>query len=87
MEILYIPDFDDGLPFSTRKAKNCLCYYKLAWFTVSMGNHFYLITRLNDVWYKYNDMLKPKLTEWEKNTTLWKVNTVFCILNPDLCIH
>ena len=52
-ETIYITD--------TRKAQNCLCY-KLAGFTVSMGNHFYLIIRLNDVWYKYNDMLSPKLT-------------------------
>ena len=77
-EIIYITD--------TRKAQNCLCY-KLAGFTVSMGNHFYLIIRLNDVWYKYNDMLSPKLTEWQKGTSLGKVNTVFYILHPDLYIH
>ena len=77
-------DIDETI-YISNKAQTSLCYI-LAGFTVSMGNHFYLITRLKDLWYKYNDMLTPKITEWQKNTSLGKLNTVFYILHPELCI-
>ena len=50
-EFIYIPD-------STRSLA-----YKLAGFTLSLGNHFYMIVNLNDIWYKYDDMFLPKLKE------------------------
>ena len=78
-------DIDETI-YISNKAQTSLCY-KLAGFTLSMGNHFYLITRLKDLWYKYNDMLTPKITEWQKNTSLGKLNTVFYILHPELCIN
>ena len=54
--------------------------YKLVGFTLVMGSHFNLIIRLNEVWYKYDDMMTPKLREWQKDTCLGKLNSILYIL-------
>ena len=54
--------------------------YTLVGFTLVMGNHFNLIIRLNELWYRYDDMLKPKLREWQKDTCLGKLNSSLYVL-------
>ena len=76
----------DEIIYTTDRDQTILCY-KLAGFSISLGNHFCLIIHIKDMWYKYDDMLTPKLTQCEKNTSLGKVNSVFYILHPELCIH
>ena len=66
----------DEIIYITDRGQTILCY-KLVGFSISLGNHFCLIIRIIDKWYKYDDMLTPKLTQWEKNTSLGKVNSVF----------
>ena len=51
---------DDTLCITDRR-QTMLCYI-LVGFTISLGNHFFLIVPLEDMWYKYDDMLTTKLT-------------------------
>ena len=71
---IYIPDSSRSLA------------YKLAGFTLSLDNHFYIIVNLNDIWYKYGDMFLPKLKEHSKHTSLGKLNSVLYVLHEKLIL-
>ena len=61
--------------------------YKLVGYTLSLGNHFYMQIQLNSVWYKYDDLYFPKLTECQRdNTSIGKLNTVFYVLDEELTL-
>ena len=55
----------DEIIYITDRGQTILCY-KLVGFSISLGNHFCLIIRIIDKWYKYDDMLTPKLHNGEK---------------------
>ena len=74
---LMAKDIDESL--SIRHDERTL-NYTLVGFTLVMGNHFNLIIRLNELWYRYDDMLKPKLREWQKDTCLGKLNSILYVL-------
>ena len=80
---LKMGDIDESIYIANNERTLC---YRLAGYTLSIGNHFYLMIYQNGVWYKYNDLLSPKISEWEKNTTFGKLNSVFYLLHPELCI-
>ena len=75
---LMAKDIDESL--SIRHNEGTL-NYKLVGLTLVMGSHFNLIIRLNEVWYKYDDMMTPKLREWQKDTCLGKLNSILYILD------
>ena len=47
----------DEMIYITNHSRS-LCY-KLAGYTLYIGNHFFLIISINDVWYKYDDIKSP----------------------------
>ena len=57
--------------------------YTLAGFTLKIGNPFTLIAHLNQIRYRYDDMLSPKLREWQKDTSLGKLNSILYVLTVD----
>ena len=57
-------DLDESI-YITNHSKT-LCY-KLAGYTLLNASHFFLLINIDNVWYKYNDIMAPKLVEWGKH--------------------
>ena len=90
VELGYLPDSRctlqtkdiDELVFISENTKTLA--YRLAGFTLSLGNHFYMIVNLKGVWFKYDDLLSPSLTKCLKGTTLGRLNSVLYVLDVKL---
>ena len=54
--------------------------YRLAGYSVLIGNHFYSFIPINGEIHKFDGMLTPKIQKWSSNNFPGVLNTVFYIL-------
>ena len=68
----------DETIFIPHRKKN-LCY-KLAGYIISIKEHFYLLVKLNETWYKYDGIRSPKIITWDSLNIYGIINSIFYIL-------
>lgn len=66
-----------------RQHEKNLCY-NLAGYTVSVKDHFYLLVKLDGIWYKYDGIRSPKIITWDSLNVYGTINSIFYILREEL---